>query len=328
MDDDEQLSETRQTQDDTPAVGRDIIIISRPVDRQLHYDLSRQIQSHQKHQRCTVFLTTRGGDPDGGYRIGRCLRHHYEHVRLVIPSYCKSAGTLIAIAADEMAIGDFGELGPLDVQVRKHNEMAESSSGLDFNEAVSASFRHVMYAFRYALVDIRRGTRISTRLAGEFATNIAASVAAPLYSQIDPHRVGEMQRAITIAIEYGTRLNEGSGSLKSINSLYDLVTSYPSHSFVIDRKEAGNLFKNVGHPSELETRICETLWPHLQDESDYGPVVWPGNEAKDGENDEQDNEGDDRDVEQDDIQPDGRPKDGAEGPEPQGCQGRGISEED
>lgn len=81
----------------------DIIVISRPIDRPLHYDLSRCLQERQVHSACTLYLTTRGGDPDGGYRIGRCLRHHYEHVRLVVPSFCKSAGTLIAIAADELA---------------------------------------------------------------------------------------------------------------------------------------------------------------------------------------------------------------------------------
>lgn len=264
--------------EEAAGVDRDIIIISRGIDRQLHYDLSRAIQKHQRNSRCTLFLTTRGGDPDGGYRIGRCLRHHYEHVRLVIPSYCKSAGTLVAIAADELAIGDFGELGPLDVQVRKHNEMAENSSGLDFSEAMSASLRHVMRAFRTALVDIRRGTRISTRLAGEFATKIAASVATPLYAQIDPHRVGEMQRAIAIAIEYGVRLNDLSKSLKSIDSLTDLVTAYPSHSFVIDRKEAGTLFARVCHPSETEVNIYEQLWGDLQDENGFGPVVLPGRE--------------------------------------------------
>jgi len=269
---------------------RDVILISRGIDRELHYDLSLAIQKDKRHDACTIFLTTRGGDPDGGYRIGRCLRHHYNHVRLVVPSFCKSAGTLIAIAADELAIGDLGELGPLDVQVRKQNEMLENNSGLDFNESMEAALQHVMRAFRYALVDIRGGTRISTRLAGEFATKIAASVATPLYAQIDPNRVGEMQRAIAIALEYGRRLNDLSNSLTSHDSLRSLVADYPSHSFVIDRKEAGTLFANVSHPDSQEIVVYEQLWAHFEDESDFGPVVLPGQQTKDSnENDETDN---------------------------------------
>lgn len=98
---------------------RDIIVISRGVERSLHYDLTKAIEKHKKHSQCTVFLTTLGGDADAGYRIGRCLQHNYEHITVVIPSLCKSAGTLVAIAAHELVIGDLGELGPLDVQVRK-----------------------------------------------------------------------------------------------------------------------------------------------------------------------------------------------------------------
>src|SRR5690625_738138 len=160
--------ETKNLDTETELDQRDLIFISHEISRELHYKLSRQLQENKKNSKCTVFLTTRGGDPDGAYRIGRCLRHYYEHVRLVVPSYCKSAGTLVAIAADELAIGDLGELGPLDVQVRKHNEMAERGSGLDYQEAMSAAFRHVMDAFKNALIDIRTGTRVSTRLAGDF----------------------------------------------------------------------------------------------------------------------------------------------------------------
>ena len=256
-------------------MGRDLIIISRAIDRSLHYDLSRELQKRKQSNNCTVFLTTRGGDPDGGYRIGRCLRHYYDHIRLVVPSYCKSAGTLVAIAANELAIGDLGELGPLDVQVKKQNEILENNSGLDFNESMEAALQHVMRAFRFALIDIRKGTRISTKLAGEFATQIAASVATPLYSQIDPNRVGEMQRAILIALEYGRRLDDLSNSLIDKNSLHRLVSDYPSHSFVIDRKEAGTIFKNVSHPTNEETLFFEELWVQLQDESGIGPLILP-----------------------------------------------------
>lgn len=266
-----------------PDGNRDIIIISRPIDRQLHHDLSDALLDGQKHNACTLFLTTGGGDADGAYRIGRCLQHHYDHIRLVVPSICKSAGTLIALSAHDLAIGDRGELGPLDVQVRKHNEMAERSSGLDFTQAMEASLNHVMAAFRNTLVSIRRGTRVSTKLAGEFAAQIAASIANPLYSQIDPNRVGEMQRAISIALEYGHRLNKKSNTLKNPDSLNRLVAGYPSHNFVIDRKECTEIFSSVAAPSDLEVKIYLAFWEHLHEESDYGPIVVPSPNANDND---------------------------------------------
>lgn len=260
-----------------PDPNRDTIVISRGIDRDLHYELSQALNNKKNSDKCTVYLTTRGGDANGGYRIGRCLRHHYQDVRLVVPSICKSAGTLVAIAANTLAVGDLGELGPIDVQVRKHNEMAELASGLNFTQAMEASLDHVMAAFGKALIDIRRGTRISTQLAGEFASRIAASVAAPLYAQIDPHRIGEMQRAVSIALEYGVRLDALSGAMRGLDELQRLVVGYPSHNFVIDRKEAGTLFAKVEHPSPEETAFYEAHWPALKDETNFGPEIYPAN---------------------------------------------------
>lgn len=84
--------------------GRDFLLVSASISRKLHRELSGLIAGGKQHAECTVFLCTMGGDSDAGFRIGRCLQQHYEHIRLAIPSYCKSAGTLIAIGAHELAI--------------------------------------------------------------------------------------------------------------------------------------------------------------------------------------------------------------------------------
>ena len=250
---------------------RDFLLISASISRQLHHDLAILLAAGRKHDECTIFLTTRGGDPDSGFRIARCLQQHYTRIRLVIPSHCKSAGTLIAIGAHELAIGDLGELGPLDIQVRKSSELEERSSGLDIIQALEAAETHTREAFLKTLMDIRHGGRLSTKLAGEFAASLAAGIAAPLYGQIDPNRLGEMQRAMRIAYEYGQRLNRSSHALHD-GALHNLIAAYPSHSFVIDRKEAGELFKNVKVPSVEEAEICHILWTLLGEHSGQGPM--------------------------------------------------------
>ncbi|WP_374481349.1 hypothetical protein [Zoogloea sp.] len=260
----------------------DVIVMSRSIERALHADLSRALEEKRKHDRCIVFLTTYGGDPDAGYRIARCLRHHYKHVRLMIPSFCKSAGTLITICANEVVIGDRGELGPLDVQVMKSSELAERSSGLDIIQALQAGLDHVQQAFRQSLMDIRSGGRLSTKLAGEFASKIAVGVAAPLYAQIDPNRLGEMQRAMRIAHEYGQRLDKYSHNLKP-GALDRLVAEYPSHSFVIDRKEATELFVRVLHPTQAEVDFCRTIWTVVETESGLGPLIFTDDPSSKGE---------------------------------------------
>jgi hypothetical protein len=272
---------------------RDILLISEGISRKLHHDLSLVIAKDQQHKKCTLFLTTRGGDPDGGYRIARCLQHHYDHIRLVIPSLCKSAGTLVAIGANEIIIGDLGELGPLDIQVRKASELEERSSGLDIIQALEAAQTHARQAFHTTLVEIRKGGRLSTKLAGEFAANVAIGVAAPLYNQIDPNRLGEMQRAMRIAHEYGERLNRSSRALRN-GALDNLIAGYPSHSFVIDRKEASELFSSVQHPSAEEKEFCRILWNVLGEQSGYGPTFIRDEPNTQGEQHDGTDENDDK----------------------------------
>ena len=96
-------------------------------------------------------------------------------------------------------------------------------------------------------------------MAGEIATRIASGLFAPIYSQIDPVRVGEVARALSIAEDYGRRLD---GNLKP-GALERLVGGYPSHSFVIDCEEVRDLFDNVREPTTDETELAQLLKPLL-----------------------------------------------------------------
>lgn len=153
--------------------ARDLVFISHSIDRALHRILSFRLNTYKRNDACTVFLTTYGGDPHAGFRVARCLQHHYSHVRLVVPSYCKSAGTLIAIAAQQLAIGDMGELGPLDLQFTKPSEVLERESGLDYMQGLNVALTHAMQAFTAFLEVKRGGMRLPTNQAGKLASEVA-----------------------------------------------------------------------------------------------------------------------------------------------------------
>lgn len=197
--------------------------------------------------RACLILVTYGGDPDAAYRIARAFHHYYRNLEILIPDICKSAGTLLCIGAKKLVFGDRGELGPLDIQLSKPDEMFESMSGLDIIQALNALENQVLSSFRSYLVDIRGGSRIRTSLAADIAAKLADGFVAPIAAKIDPITLGEHQRAMQIAYDYGERLNKMAGSLKN-GALVQLVSSYPSHGFVIDRKEAADLFKCVESP--------------------------------------------------------------------------------
>lgn len=217
-----------------------------------HERLTSTIEQHLKLKKmCYLIPVTVGGDPDAGFRIARAMGHYYsDGVKCFIPDICKSAGTLITIGSSELIISNKGELGPLDIQIQNKEELFETSSGLDIIQAIRVLQETIQNSFTEYLVDLRRsglGTKISAHIASEMATNFVS----PITGQIDPTRLGEHQRALSIATEYGKRLNEKFKNT-TIADIRKLITTYPTHSFVIDRREASTLFKNVSKPSEDE----------------------------------------------------------------------------
>jgi hypothetical protein len=207
-----------------------------------------------------LILVTRGGDANVAYRIARCLQENYDKFYVYITGRCKSAGTLIALGADEIVISDHGELGPLDVQISKPDELFGLGSGLDVIQAIDFLKSKTYSMLEDTLLDLKvnSGNRISTKTATEIATNVTTGLFKAVYEQIDPTRLGEIARAMRIAQEYGRRLDNVSQNLQG-RALQRLANGYPSHGFVIDRNEAQTLFKRVREPADDEILLAYSL---------------------------------------------------------------------
>ncbi len=67
--------------------------------------------------RVDLMLHTSGGDIDAAEKIVYMCREVASGFRVVVPEYAKSAGTLVALAADSVVMGLTSELGPIDPQL-------------------------------------------------------------------------------------------------------------------------------------------------------------------------------------------------------------------
>jgi hypothetical protein len=214
------------------------------------YEAVCEALNKKQSDKVILVLATPGGDPHAGFRIGRALQCNYDKFDALIPRYCKSAGTLIVIGASVIYMDDMSELGPLDIQVKKGDELIGRNSGLDIFQAVTYLQTQSMSAFRNYLLELTQDTGLSTRVASDIASKLTSGLFEPIASQIDPIKLAEMQRATEIAFHYGFRLNEKSNNMRS-DGMQKLVTGYPSHGFVIDRKEARSIFINVKKPDGM-----------------------------------------------------------------------------
>jgi hypothetical protein len=126
----------------------------------------------------------------------------------------------------------------------KKDDLWESESGLTVITALTALSENAQEAFDHFLLSVTGGSggRITVRTASEIAAKLTQALYAPIAEQIDPIHVGEVKRSMAIANQYGERLIGNSGLCDS-ERLKTLISGYPSHSFVIDREEAKEMFK-------------------------------------------------------------------------------------
>ncbi len=198
----------------------------------------------QKKSVISLILCTYGGDPNAAFRLARFAQSAYSRFRILVTGPCKSAGTLVVTGADELVMSITGELGPLDIQLAKPDELMSYGSGLDALRAyddLSQNYFETFSSFLIQTLD-RSGGAISTKTACDFASRLVADLVQPIAAQIDPYRLAEVRRAMDLAREYGRRLDRGN---LRMFALEHLVESYPAHGFVIDKEEAKALFANV-----------------------------------------------------------------------------------
>ncbi len=216
------------------------------------------------------------GDPDAAYLAAKKLQSCYERFHFFVSGICKSAGTLVALGANELVFSEYGELGPLDVQIPKRDEIGIQESGLVTTFALDELAAMAYSTFEGLFIKIigGSGNQITVPTAGRIATDLTAGLLAPIYQQIDPLRLGEALRALNIANQYGKALEEGSSNLLP-SGLSKLISEYATHSYVIDQDEAKKIFQRVSACNQEEEELRGALDSIMQSSIEFSdqPVV-------------------------------------------------------
>jgi ClpP class serine protease len=93
------------------------IPIFRYIDVNDSEEVIRAIQLTDPKVPIDLILHTPGGLVLASLQIARALSKHPGKVTVFVPHYAMSGGTLLALAADEIAMSEFAVLGPVDPQV-------------------------------------------------------------------------------------------------------------------------------------------------------------------------------------------------------------------
>jgi hypothetical protein len=248
----------------------DVLFLNGEI-REASYDRIYKI-CHNRRRRDNVLLllTTYGGDAHSAYRIARTLQHHYNKFSVLIAGYCKSAGTLIVIGAHEIILNEEAQLGPLDVQLLVADETHARRSGLTPFQALQSLGSEATGFFFSCFWRLKNELHMTTHTASSVAMGMTTGIYGPIFAQLDPMRLGEMERSNQIGLEYAARLNRHGKNAKADTPVL-LVAGYPDHGFVIDQHETKELFRRVREPSESEAFLVACLASVLRQPLNGGP---------------------------------------------------------
>lgn len=132
------------------------------------------VTEHLDHDGVDVLLHSPGGLAEAAEAIVDILRNRFSHVRFIIPTFAKSAATMLALSGDEILMSDQAELGPTDPQMI-------TASGVSPAQAVIDQFE---------------------KARAEIAANPAGLPAwAPILAQMGPSLLQQCQNAIDLSRE-------------------------------------------------------------------------------------------------------------------------------
>jgi hypothetical protein len=186
-----------------------------------------------------LLIESPGGYAQDAYGIARILQRHAGGFIAVVPSYAKSAATLLCLGAEDILMGDDAELGPLDAQ-QWDSEREERASALDEIQALERLHQAALEQLDETMFVMMAGAQKRTEVMLPIACRFVSDLMKPLLEKIDTVHYAKQSRVLKVAEDYARRLlvpiygPDAAGSIAN-----RLVNGYPEHGFIIDREEMG-----------------------------------------------------------------------------------------
>ena len=152
-------------------------------------------------------IHSHGGDIHRAYQIAQRIRQHTQRMSACVPLYAKSAATLWCLAADRIVMDESAELGPLDVQIyERRSGGGRYTSALNLFKALDQLQRESLVALHASLNTIVPTSGLDMNECLTHAIAFVEATTGRLFDKMDPEKLGEYGRALSIGKEYGKRL--------------------------------------------------------------------------------------------------------------------------
>lgn len=187
--------------------------VSRHIDLEDAQTIIAAIKETPPEIPIDLILHTPGGLVLAAMQIARAVEAHPAKVTVYVPVYAMSGGTLIALAADEIVLGEFSVLGPIDPQIMglpaasivraRDAKPAEHVFDLthvlaDVSEKALAQVKRGAVEIMTPRIDEASATALAEKLAGGYWTHDYALTATEAASLGLPVKVGMPQEVLEL----------------------------------------------------------------------------------------------------------------------------------
>lgn len=209
----------------------------------------------QPERTINVILDSTGGPLDSAFRTVLFLSRYAGQLNVYVPRRGKSASTLIAVGASKIFMSPFGELGPLDTQIRDPRNPTDYISALDCYQSVDYVREFGFSTLSQALKQLATVTQGKLMLSDSLnaAAQFAIGSINPMLSQTRSLDFGAWGRSLKMGERYAQILLSRAGQIeqgKAERIASRLVYGYTHHLFPIDINEAAEMGLNPEEMSE------------------------------------------------------------------------------
>jgi hypothetical protein len=263
-------------------------------------------------KRLSLFVKSDGGSGQASLRMINLLRQYVEHLTVLVPLECASAGTMLALGANRIEMGPLAHLSAVDTSLthdlspldRDNHRVKVSQDELQRaarlfqgertdDNPYAALFQHV-HPLVIGAVD--RSSALSTRLCIEIlgyhmsdpakAEAISDTLNAGYPSHSYPITLREARRIGLNAQPLAADLNR---TLLELNSVYSEMGQRATTDFD-DRNSHDNSIMNIiegagrqvffQHEKDWHYRTEERRWIAMNDRSSWRKAEWTGGEVR------------------------------------------------
>lgn len=244
----------------------------------------RQVLGAQQFEDVDLVINSGGGSIHAAYQIIELLRLHTKRINACVPFYAKSAATLLCVGADAIVVDELAQLGPLDTQIleEKKGGKAEFTSALNPFKTLEQLQKFSLETLDIAvkMIATRSGMDLDDCL--KHAIEFVRATTGPLFTQLNPEKLGEYSRALSVGTEYGARLLRRFTSWddeKRAAVLEKLVHGYPSHDYIIDYHELQEMGFDAKLFSDAERSAVQGLFKQIAADKTLVELVLPAKQS-------------------------------------------------